>query len=176
MKERSGPGSGSQEAVDLESNDRSRIESQGPGMLGEIGQQIVRIEEAHHGHPSGYIHRIDIVAVDERTDVTAAVILLLLVLLLLVLLLWLLVLIGFLFGTDFIMLIGSYHTGQGQSQVIAEDAALRFGQRWDVVGPGRDADAVRIEIDEPDVVGQAEVFLLQEERARDADDERRRRQ
>ena len=167
VKERAGSGSRPEETVDLKGNDGPRVEAEGAGVLGKVGQQVVRVEEADHGDPGGDIDGINIVAVDEGTEtvehlgggqllpvvmrVMAA-------------------------ASPHVRLLDddarrvSAHAGQGLPQMIAQDGSFRLGQAGHLVGLRRDADAVRVEIDEPHIVRQAEVFLVLEKGARDADD------
>lgn len=61
--------------------------------------------------------------------------------------------------------------------MILEYGALGLGQRGQSVAQSRGrTDAVAVEVDQPDVVGYAEVLLVEQERGRDADDEGRGRE
>lgn len=70
MEIRSSSGSRPEKTVDLESHNGSWIQSKCPSVFGEIGQQILRVEETDHGHSSGNIDRIDIVAINEWTEMS----------------------------------------------------------------------------------------------------------
>lgn len=51
-----GSGPRPQEGVDLEGHHRPGVQPQGPGVLREVGQHVLGVEEAHHGHSGRYVH------------------------------------------------------------------------------------------------------------------------
>lgn len=69
VEEVASPGSGSEKGVDLEGDDWPRIETEGPCMLGEVCQEILGVEEAHHCYSSCDVHGIDVVPVNEGIEV-----------------------------------------------------------------------------------------------------------
>ena len=166
MEKRAGSRPRPEETVDLEGDDGPRVKSKGPRVLRKVGQQILRVEETDHGDASCDVDGIDVVPVDERTEMPATghvagrkIVM------------WLLLLAGEMISQS--DGISSAHAGQRLPQVIAQYAAFRLGKSRDVIGSARDADAVGVEVDEPNVVGQFEMFLVLEECSRDADDVRR---
>lgn len=62
------PGPRAEKRVDLKGHHRPRVEPQGARVFGEIGQQILRVEEPHHGDPRGDVHRVHVVPVDEGIE------------------------------------------------------------------------------------------------------------
>ena len=61
VEERSGLGPGPEERVYLEGHHGAGVESQGPSVLREVGQQVLGVVEANHGNPRSHINRINIV-------------------------------------------------------------------------------------------------------------------
>ena len=61
-------GSRLKKRVHLKGHYRAREQSDGPRVLIEVGQNAGAVEEAHHGHSSGHIHAIDVIAVDQGVE------------------------------------------------------------------------------------------------------------
>lgn len=68
VQKRSCPRPRPKETVYLKGDDRSRVEPQRASVFGKVGQQVMRVEEAHHGHTRSNVHRVDVVAVDEGAE------------------------------------------------------------------------------------------------------------
>lgn len=68
IQEMTGARPGPKERVDLKGHHRPRVQPQSPGVLGEVGEQVLGVEETHHGDPGGDVHRVHVVAVDERIE------------------------------------------------------------------------------------------------------------
>lgn len=71
VEEEAGSRPRAQERVDLEGDHGPGVEPQRARVLGEVGQQVAGVEEAHHGHASGHVHGVHVVAVDEGVEGTA---------------------------------------------------------------------------------------------------------
>ena len=68
VEELAGAGPRAQERVDLEGDDGPRVEPQRARVLGEVGQEVLRVEEAHHGDARGHVDAVHVVAVDEGVE------------------------------------------------------------------------------------------------------------
>lgn len=64
--ERGLDGSRAHETTVLKGDYRAWMQSQRARVLVEVAENVGRVEKANHGHASGDVHRVDVVAIDER--------------------------------------------------------------------------------------------------------------